>query len=304
MRGYLIFIIIGLLVASLVLAAAFTPEQKTAISACKLDCKETKKAAFLGCVADQDICKDACVQTYDTCVATAEDTRQICLQDCASQNLTSGSFSSCTRQCEGSFREYKRNECDLSGCRSICNREAVLCKKTVRADYRWCGIACVGNTLYPNATCGAYRPGDQFVEDCKECECNFDGTTSCRPSINCFYSNFTITETSCLNAGGLFQPVCKGPYFRLRCTLEDYCICDGLGQYACPSDTFCLHNFTVRVKSDLQGYRGLQGEEIGDIGICAQQPELEHCGNGVCDALLIKDGTSGENQFNCPTDCV
>jgi hypothetical protein len=158
-----------------------------------------------------------------------------------------------------------------------------------------------------NITCedGKYRGGEKFLQDCEVCTCGFDSEITCKKTDFCNFESVEVEEETCIEAGGLFQALCRGPWFGIGCSQQKFCLCSGDFNYQCPQDYTCIKDFKEpRIKrTSIPGWKTLLGEDLGDIGLCAQKPELPNCGNGICDNLLSQDTQTAETSINCPVDC-
>ena len=308
MKKSLVFILLLLLSVSIVLAVSLTREQRQEIRQCRYDCRDARSNFTDWCNDLQDDCEVICESTAAVCEGEAELVRNACAADCdaALGNQTERSAErehrSCVRQCDRELRSTVRSECSERDCKKECRSERNDCRRAASTDYRSCRSNCVDSVVYGNVTCGDVPAGSTFAQGCEVCECRFDGTVSCRSTTNCHFDEFGIEKSYCEDNGGVFDPVCKGPYFRLRCTRDDFCICGGVYNATCPDDYYCLHDFTVKVQSELEGWKDTIGTPIGDIGVCAKLPDLPHCGDGICQNI-IKGIDEPETILNCPEDC-
>lgn len=261
----------------------------------KKECIETRNVCIADCRTDSKICKSAYLEEYATCkqscnVLENKDKRD-CLKDCNNE------------------KNIARKDCSIKDCVHECNDDRNSCYDIVKFGYDNCKDGC--SYIFEEVqSCngGEQQAGEMFMEGCNICRCGFDGEVDCKTTEFCNFDKPKIEETSCVESGGLYQQLCNGPYFDIVCTPKKYCVCEGLGEYSCPENNVCLTDFNVRlprVKQTIEGFKDLLGNPLGDIGICVQSPELETCGNGVCENLvcLSTECPTAENSINCPEDC-
>lgn len=285
----LILLIFGVF-ATFVLAAA--PFQNN-LHQCYDTCTQVKKVMAEGCHTGYDECRATCATTYETCKAETTALNQQCRAGCET-NRTPACILTCRQQY--SFTKL----CEEDSCNKGCSQKRRECLDSKQELYKICRGRCPYSVQ--NITCsnGQYQVGDVYLDGCDKCRCNPTGEISCSNTINCNLENLSISQQECQSNGNLFQPVCKGNYFRLRCTRPSYCLCYD----SCPDDYVCVKNFTVKVKSEIDTYIGPQGEPLGDVGICAKRPDLLECGNDICEsACLGNDCSNAESAFTCPEDC-
>lgn len=260
-----IILFISLLIISLtgVLALTLTSTQKNAINLCKKECSIDKKDEI-----------KFCAQNYKTSISSC--------------NLLVG--------------YYEKRECkkEASLDRKSCIKESNLVYTQCRSD-------CPLKALNPDAKCNyndeVFNASQLFQKQCQKCRCNFDGNIKCEDIPNCGFSNFTIIEEKCIESNGLYQKLCNGPYFGQKCSSINFCQCSGINNYSCPNNTFCLHNFTIPdIPMIIPKWTDTSGNLLGDIGICANYPHIENCGNGICENIVGKNKIA-ENIFTCPSDC-
>jgi hypothetical protein len=120
---------------------------------------------------------------------------------------------------------------------------------------------CLDNTI---------KIGEVFTEGCNICECKINGKISCKKEEFC-NMNVSVEENSCVQAGGLYQQLCNGPYFDIVCSAQNFCICGGNFNYTCPQNNICLKDFISPNKrlTTITGWKTLSGVALGDIGVCA-----------------------------------
>ena len=209
-----------------------------------------------------------------------------------------------TKSCNTEYSFCKDN-CEDSSCKRNCFEEKKECIKTVASSLSSCNTDCLYKDK--NITCekGKYNAGETFLKGCESCSCDYKGKVKCKKTDFCNFNNVSIEKESCLQSRGLFQALCNGPYFDVLCSQEKYCLCKGNNNYSCPSNSLCITNFIPPNKRihTIEGWRSLQGFPLGDIGICANIPQIPSCGNGVCENVICKNCTTAETSFNCPNDC-
>jgi hypothetical protein len=299
-----------LLVAS-ALAASLSSEHRQLIRECKSGCRLSYSGAIGSCNDDYKACSTLCHSGYDSCRLEHKTTYEQCELECAithdpkQESLTRKEayevrreLNRCNYQCARTYVQGKR-ACSISDCRRQCATEKRDCVTGARDDYKGCCQAC-DESGFDHITCqdGAYTAGTVLLRGCDTCTCGYDGELNCKESPTCNY-DVSITEEEC--TGGLFQPLCAGPYFRLRCSREKYCLCGGDAGYTCPENSVCLHEFKAKIPPTLKGYRDKLGQPLGDIGICGKRPET--CGNGICENIVCDDCPQPESQVTCPEDC-
>lgn len=272
------------------LVFAITPFQ-TLVRECYGICTQVKKTMAEGCHTEFDECRASCDADYETCKTETIALNQACKAGCETNRTPA-----CLLTCRQQFSFTKL--CEEDACKKECSQARRECLYFKQQGYKFCRGACP--YYVQNITCGELQVGQTYLDGCDLCRCNPTGEVTCSKTINCNFDNFSISEEEC-PVGNLFQPVCKGNYFRLRCTRDPYCICYD----SCPGNSTCIKDFTVKVKSELDGYIGLQGEPLGDIGICGKKPNLFFCGNGHCDDGCFGDDCRyAESVFTCPEDCL
>ncbi|MBR9704436.1 hypothetical protein GOV12_03435 [Candidatus Pacearchaeota archaeon] len=212
--------------------------------------------------------------------------------------------------------EYKecRNECkeleryERRDCRKACSNEKKLKYNVIKIKFQRYSSYCRYQITNPDIKCenGTYNIGDTFLQDCEICKCNQKGELSCKKTPYCNYNQLNQNQDECESAGGFFHEICNGPYFDIICSKSKYCICEGSNNYECPNNQTCIKDFSVsfyRRGNTIPGQTDRLGNNLGDIGICAKNPQLESCGNGFCENLLQSDQLIAETKFNCPIDC-
>jgi hypothetical protein len=203
-------------------------------------------------------------------------------------------YLSCKDSCNG-------NRASLN----ICSKEKTSCIKTVNSEFPKCSKKC--SYLGKNINClnGRYSAGDVFLDKCQECVCQYNSRVSCKKTDFCNFNDVLNDSKICSSNNGLYQQLCNGPYFDIVCSKSNFCLCDGNNLYTCPENYYCLHDFNpslTRRGYTISGWKTLLGVNLGNIGICVKKPELELCGNGICDNVLIT-GKEAETKLNCPVDC-
>lgn len=202
------------------------------------------------------------------------------------------------------FKLCKQN-CNLTNygkCVANCSNEKRIIIKRTNQEFSNCNEKC----KYAGITCenGRYKGGEVFLEGCNRCVCGLNSKISCIKTDFCNY-NAKINKSYCELNGGFFNQLCNGPYFDIFCSKDNYCICDGFNNNSCPSDFFCMHNFSIsagRKANTIPGWKDLLGKKLGDIGVCVKKPVLGSCGNGICENIMTNE-TDSETRHNCPVDC-
>ena len=168
-----------------------------------------------------------------------------------------------------------REICTNYACKKICAQEQVACRIDVRSDLHICQKNCISEQLPATCLNGAYNLSDKFKEGCDVCECKNNGKVECKRDNFC-NKNTSITEETCKNNGGLYLPLCNGPYFDLVCSQEKFCLCQGNNDSTCPLNYECLNNFISPNKRvhTISGWKNFLGQPLGNIGICVQNNSL------------------------------
>lgn len=309
----LIWGVLLVLLVSAAAAAAFSSEQRAAIRSCKVDCRLDYRQDSGLCREQYQQCRTLCKTQYAECKTAQELDYDTCQGQCqASYDPSDPSLDKavasevrrelrqCMRTCSSDFRKNKREFCSLSDCRRACYDEKRSCTNTSRDSYKSCKTGCLQANVDITCENGRYQAGTVLLRGCDRCECRFNGRLHCEKSPTCNY-DVEINEEEC--SEGYYQRLCKGPYFRLRCSRQKYCQCEGDAQYECPSDYICIHEFSVKIPDTIEGFRDSRGIPLGDIGICAREPDLPNCGNGACENIVCDDCPGPESSVTCPEDC-
>lgn len=170
--------------------------------------------------------------------------------------------------------EYKgcREDCDDTRCKINCARERISCMKQTNSQYRECKSDC-RELLIPKCEFNneIFQAGDEFANGCETCECRRNGKIRCKQDSFC-NKDPEITESQCENSGGLYQALCRGGNFHLYCNREEYCICGGDENYACPIEYDCLYDFEppYRRTNTIPVWVDMLGSPLGEIGICVK----------------------------------
>jgi hypothetical protein len=242
---------------------------------CKDDCADVKTSESHYCLNIYDICKIEADKIMVECSSYTKKEKYTCLT---------------------------RYRTELK----ICNDAKRACAKKVDSDFNRCVKICLYKDK--NITCsnGRYKAGDVFLQDCNQCECMFNGKTSCKSTNYCNYQNISTNRLTCENNSGLYQQLCAGSLYSMKCTSEVYCQCGGNFDYKCPENYTCLKEFFLNMNKKgqfAQGWRKLPEIRIGDVGICVKNPILNNCGDGICENI-VKDGKISETYKNCAQDCT
>jgi hypothetical protein len=205
------------------------------------------------------------------------------------------------------YNQCKIN-CENSQCVKLCNNERKNCIKYANEDRTECSKSCPYTIENNLVTCTSrtniYKAGQKFMENCSICQCGYNGKIKCENTKNCNFNNFTISKSDCESSNGLYQQLCTGPYFGIKCSADYYCQCEGDNNYQCPEDYVCIKNFYVdKIRTGDPRWKNFLGKDLGDIGICAKNQNIESCGNGICNNLIVNRGDIPENHLNCPQDC-
>ncbi len=210
-----------------------------------------------------------------------------------------------TRACNSEYKLCKET-CSDGLCKRNCFSDKKACLKTVREEGILCSKMC--SIEGKNVTClnGKYTPGQTFLEGCESCYCDFKGKVKCTKTPFCNFNNVSPGEDFCLDNGGFYHALCNGPYFDIVCSRDKFCLCEGLNNYTCAEGSYCVKDFVSpnRRTSTIPGWKTLRGFDLGEIGICAQVPEIESCGNGICEEIICKNCSTAETRYNCPVDCA
>ena len=283
-----IFLILILAFAS----ASLTKEEKAKINDCKKNCNEVKKLEYNLCKDTYNECRNSCKTNYKSCIDEQKEIRKQCESSCDNDE--------CKSECNKDYNLNKKSMCDFVSCKKECSATYKDCRTLSAADYKECRDSCPYVTLNDNIECeNGYKPKETFAQGCEICQCNYNGKITCEKTDYCHFPTTEVEKTLCESSGGLFHALCKGPYFGVVCSKDKFCICSGFEQYSCPLDHTCVKDFIPpKIKeSSLPGWRDLLGNELGDIGVCAQNLEIESCGNELCEPIFL------ETDLTCPTDC-
>ncbi|MCA9485217.1 MAG: hypothetical protein KC506_00025 [Nanoarchaeota archaeon] len=301
------FIFILIILASLV-TAAFSQEERTKINDCKADCRTDQRLEREFCKEEYNSCKTTCKEEYSECKENQIEILNSCKENCEINFSDRREKRSCTTECNRNFQKNSRELCNQGECRKECSNEYRECKTEIKEEFQSCSINCPYTALNENITCedGKYEGGQKFLEGCEVCTCGFNSEVTCEKTDYCNFEEIEVEEESCVSSGGFFQALCRGPYFGIGCSQQEYCQCSGFNEYQCPIDHTCIKDFKEpRIKrTSIPGWRNLIGEDLGDIGICAKNPELPNCGNGFCENFLSPGSTIAETSVNCPADCL
>lgn len=207
--------------------------------------------------------------------------------------------------CSSSFLSCKEDCTKNRTCSNNCHKEKTNCLKTVNSDYSKCSKKCIN--IGKNITClnGKYKTGDVFLDKCQECVCGYNARVSCKKTDFCNFNEVLNDKNICETNNGLYQPLCNGPYFDIVCSQANFCLCNGLNNYTCPENYYCLHDFSLSLTRrgyTIAGWKTLLGFQLGDIGICVKKPILTSCGNGICENIVLSE-KEAETSINCPEDC-
>jgi len=168
-------------------------------------------------------------------------------------------------------------------CRQVCNDNKKSCLYNVSEDYQICKEEC--DLLIDKRTCKR-ECVRQKIHDKKNCskreclaECRKE-RKNCKRYVkvkwldcryNCSFSQVSLSQEECENAGGFFHQICNGVYYDIICSPDKFCICDGFGDYQCPANYSCNHNikkYLPRKQHTVKGYKDLLGNALGNIGVC------------------------------------
>jgi hypothetical protein len=228
------------------------------------------------------------------------------------------SLSSCKRECAAE-RNVERAACidafiectaTCSGqtCKRSCTVQKNSCIAVATAEQTICSKICTYIAQGKLTTClnGTYRIGETFADGCEQCMCAVNGIVSCKKTPFCNFNNVSIGKELCVSSGGLFHALCNGPYFDIVCSSKKFCLCGGTNEYQCPLNHECIQDFISPNKRihTIDGWKNLLGQDLGTIGVCAQNPELPTCGDGVCENRICKNCAPPETRFSCPNDCA
>jgi hypothetical protein len=294
-----IMLVLVLLVLANGVSARFSREDTLLINQCKKDCRIDKKVELNECRNEFSTNRNECKSKYKSCIEEQKTILESCIVTCENDR-------SCVRTCKKEYTKNKRHECNRSECRRNSSTSYRECRTDTISNYKSCSQGCQFTAFEKNITCldGIYKAGDEFLEGCNSCTCKFTGEISCKKTKFCNFNNVKVDPEHCLASGGLFQGLCRGPYFGIGCSQKNYCLCEGINNYSCPSNHTCVTDFIPpRIKAgSIPGWKTLLGAPLGNIGICAVDPLLENCGNGICENIL-NGNVIAETVANCPIDC-
>ncbi|HRZ85534.1 MAG TPA: hypothetical protein P5277_02020 [Candidatus Paceibacterota bacterium] len=298
----IVLFLISVIIFSFLVTAFYTSEEKASISQCKKDCAKNQADEKKICASEHVSCVMSCSDEYSSCLDSQMEKLELCQNSCY---LNNEETKSCLFDCTKQYKLDKRNFCRLTQCKSECTSNRIDCNKLVKERFKNCGISCP--YINKNITCedGRYKAGEMFLDGCDICTCNFNSKVNCKKSDFCNFKDMRVSENECVEAGGFYQQLCKGPYFGIGCGKDYYCQCDGVDNYTCPSNYTCIKNFKeINIKQNsISGWKTLLGRDLGDIGLCAKNPVLDNCGNGICDNIITTISKTAETSFNCPADC-
>lgn len=286
-------------------------EQRSAILSCKKDCTIDRRTDLRVCNSDYKECRDTCRDDNKECLTDVLDEYKGCKAFCYAEYDSSSERrerSECLRECL-TDKSLNRRNCNMGACVNTCSSIKKSCTEDVKFEYPFCKESC--NFIFSDEeiTCedGKYNAGDVFLEDCEVCRCNYNKRVDCKSTKFCNFEKPEIDETTCSDNGGFYYKLCNGPYFDIVCSSEDYCLCDGLSDFSCPTGYECIHEFNTllpRTRQTIPGFKDLLGHKLGDIGICVENPGISSCGDGNCDNLCDGlDCSMAETIYNCPADC-
>ncbi|MFA5993034.1 MAG: hypothetical protein WC796_04985 [Candidatus Pacearchaeota archaeon] len=281
-------------------AASLSSEDLLKISECKKNCGIFQEEERIICKQSYNSCTESCNEASSLCLEQQKGILNSCKNSCKDQK-------SCVYGCSKEFNNNKRILCRQIDCKATCSSEYSKCKIDVKEKYKECPKNCRYTALSINNTCedGRYQGGDKFLRDCEVCTCEFDSKVNCKKSDFCNFQNLNVSKDTCVASGGFFQQLCKGPYFGIGCGREYYCQCGGNNGYTCPTNYTCIKEFKgpgIKQQS-VSGWKTLLGKDLGNIGLCAKNPVLESCGDGICNNVLAPGSDVAETSFNCPRDC-
>jgi hypothetical protein len=304
-KPHILFVLIIslILLSTLTIAAnTLTREERLLVNQCRQECVQDMRSDVSECRTESKSCYSECKEEYNTCIDNQETILEECKSNCTDK--------SCVRQCSSDFRANKRQLCDYNSCRKLCSIERRECRREALTDYRECRSSCQYTPFDSNIKCEyegiTYRAGQKFLEGCDSCKCRFDGSVDCQDTQFCNFQDVIIPKRTCESSGGLYLGLCRGPYFGIGCSQKKYCLCAGDDNYSCPLDHTCILDFEPpRIKSSsVPGWKNMIGQPLGDIGVCAENPDLPDCGNGICDNTLQGRSQLAETELNCPADCL
>lgn len=187
-----------------------------------------------------------------------------------------------------------------------CSIDKKQCLKQASEKYNLCNKKCY--YANKNITCnGKYNITNRFADGCNICECLASGKINCKQSEFCNFNYDIADKLLCEESNGLFQQLCSGSIYSMKCTSEVYCQCGGIYNYTCPENYTCIYDFLLNLNKRgqfSQGWRKLPEIPIGNIGICLKNPDLKDCGNRICENIFnISSNQVPETKYNCPEDC-
>ena len=226
------------LVAFMFLAGA--SEDPSNQRVCKKQCSMEKRNSSRQCNINYRECKAECSEIKKLCVGQAKGNLSECREQCELLE-DRDEKKDCRKECSITYRDEMK-ECKSKECKNACRNKNKVCRQASKDTYDACKDLCV--------------PKEKNEE--------LQGY------------NFTVSEEICLGAGGLYQQLCKGPYFRLTCSTDFYCQCAGFEDFSCPQDYGCVvdHGIKVRGRSYFHNkFVDYLGRDLGDIGICGKLVE-------------------------------
>ncbi len=202
------------------------------------------KECMTSCVTQQRETLKQCNSNYTQCIFSCSDQRKACTEQKTNE------FNSCKSDCSLISDRKEKN-----ACLKVCSEKY---KEIRQCNQRECRDACSDN----NKLC-KQESKDQY-DSCMNL---------CKPKEPLY--DFIIDKQTCVDSGGFYQRLCKGPFFDVVCTPQDYCQCSGNNNYSCPKDYQCIkdHKIVVRGRDSISGWRTLHGQPLGDSGICGKLVE-------------------------------
>lgn len=148
------------------------------------------------------------------------------------------------------------------------------CKKDCRADRALSKQECVDSFKECRLVCTDSGCKRECYKEAKICRNDANAEfKSCKNYCSNGLVDFSIEQEQCEAGGGLFSPLCNGPYFGLVCSQQRFCICNGSAEHSCPSDYVCQTDFNIpnRKAHNVEGWMTSNGLPLGDIGLCAKE---------------------------------
>lgn len=193
--------------------------------------------------SEKSLCRTSCNIEFKSTVLSCNEIKNSCFDSCESES------NSCLAQVESNY---------LS-CTSVCSNDQT-CLKSCRVERQVDKIECKKDMTLCKKDCSEER---------RECiKSASDEKRVC--SDKCILGNFAISEDQCISNGGLYQQLCNGPYFDIKCSADDFCQCGGVNNYTCPHDYQCQKSFRISgiPKTSVIGWKDYLGKNLGDIGLC------------------------------------